>query len=89
MLTISLTINLNYTSPKRKNCQLWCILRYIATQSNYASIVYSWTVSSYKFPLFFVFVFVFVYVFVSVNMCQEDVNIINFPQLYDRLDFWP
>ena len=33
------------------------------------------------------FVFVLVCVFVIVNMCQEAVNIINFPQLYDRLGF--
>ena len=37
--------------------------------------------------LFFNFVFVFVCVFVIVYMCQEAVNIINFPQLYDRLGF--
>ena len=39
--------------------------------------------------LFFVFVFVFVCVFVIVNLCQEGVNIINFPQKYNRLGFWP
>ena len=45
----------------------------------------------WKFSLFFVFVFVFVFVcvFVIVNMCQEAVSIINFPQIYNRLGFWP
>ena len=31
----------------------------------------------------FVFVFVFACVFVIVKMCQEAVNIINFPQIYN------
>ena len=45
----------------------------------------------WKLSLFFVFVFVFVFVcvFVIVNMCQEAVSIINYPQIYNRLGFWP
>ena len=58
------------------NCaKLWCIQRYIDT----------WTLWSWKISLFFVFVCVFV----IVNLCQEAVNIINFPQKYKRLGFWP
>ena len=49
----------------------------------------SLNISSWKFSTFVVFVFVFVFlcVFFIIDMCQEAVSIINFPQIYNRLGF--
>ena len=75
----------------RMPCWQWCwwsLQRYSCIHINiYMDILqHRVTMPSYMKPFF---VFVFVCVFVIVNKCQEAVTIINFPQIYNRLGFWP